>query len=1662
LSDTESLLINAGGSPPTVTITGPSAGTTWAVDDVLSFSGEARDSNGNLLPASELQWDIILHHCYTVDNCHTHPVTSFVGVDSGIFNAPDHEYPSFLNIKLTANPLPPDWFDAAWTRRIKLTIDNSGQAESLADFPLLVTINNARINYGDANADGSDVRFTDAAGNPLAYEVERWNPGGTSHVWVRVPSVQAGSSSGYIYMYYGNDAATAADNPALVWAGYGGVWHLDGDATDATANGNHGTQSATTTTTGRMGNSLFFNGAAYVDILNPVGLAITGTLTGEAWIKITDPNQAGNPRIFDKKASPWTSSAGYTLQYKPGQNNITGLGGGSDLLRAEPIDLDTDWHYLVTVYNGNGTGRVYLDGVDVTTDGTVGNLVASATRFRMGQQTWGGEAWQGAIDEIRVSPAARSAAWVRAQNLSMRDGMLTYATPEGEGIGSSLSASASLFLAPKTVDITTASVPAGLTLTLGAVTDVAPFTETVIQNSEQQVSAALSQTVGSFTYSFSGWSDGGADTHIFHAPAADMTITATYTQGAVNTPPSVAITSPTDGAVIPAPGPVTVSATASDAETSVQRVEFYVDGALVATDFDAPYSTSWNATAGAHNLSAVAFDATSVSGSSAPIGVTVQAANLPPTVGITSPANGAVIAAPGAVTITANASDPEGALTRVDFYVDGALAGSDATSPYSVSWNATAGSHSLTATAVDAGSLTGNSAPVGVTVNTGGGGTGGWFDPAWTRRAQLVLNNSGQAETLANFQVLVTLTPARFSYADAKVDGSDLRFTDASGVLIPHEIETWTPGGTSYVWVRVPAIAANSASGYIHLYYGNPSATSTADGAAVWSGYGAVWHLDGDAQDSTANANHGTQSATTTAAGRAGSSLYFNGSAYVDVLTPVNLGITGTLTLEAWIKIDDPNQAGNPRVFDKKASPWTSSAGYTLQYKPGQNNITALGGGDNLLRAEPIDLDTNWHYLAAVYNGNGTGRVYLDGVDVTTDGSVGQLVASATRFRMGQQTWGGEAWRGAIDEIRVNPAARTAAWMRAQDLSVRDSFIAYGATETGGGGGSNTPPTVSITAPADGAVIAAPGLVTVTANAGDTEGPLQRVEFYDGATLLGTDYASPWSVDWSATAGAHSLTARAYDAGNLSTTSTPVVVTVNGPPNQAPSATLTSPTDGAVIPAPGAVTLAATASDPENALSRVDFHVDGSLVGTDATAPYSVSWNATAGGHSLTATAVDAGNLSGTSPPVSVSVTVANQPPTVSITSPANNAVIPAPGAVTISANATDPEGALSRVDFYVDGSLVGTDSSAPYSVGWTATAGGHTLTATAVDLPGASTTSSPVNVTVNAASGTWWNPAWTRRVQLTLNNSGQAETLADFQLLVTLTAARISYADTLAGGADIRFTDSAGNPLAHEIESWNPGGTSYAWVRVPSISASSATGYIYMYYGNPAASAAENAAGTWSGYGAVWHLDGDAVDSTANANNGTQVATTTAAGNMGSSLYFNGSAYVDVLATTNLSITGTLTLEAWIKADDPNQAGNPRIFDKKASAWTTSAGYALQYKPGQNNITALGGGSNLLRAEPIDLDTGWHYLAAVYNGNGTGRIYLNGVDVTTDATVGTLVASAAPLRMGQQPWGGEAWRGAIDEIRINPSARTTAWIRAQNLSMRDSFIAYGAPENAP
>ncbi|MCI0339069.1 MAG: Ig-like domain-containing protein [Acidobacteria bacterium] len=279
---------------------------------------------------------------------------------------------------------------------------------------------------------------------------------------------------------------------------------------------------------------------------------------------------------------------------------------------------------------------------------------------------------------------------------------------------------------------------------------------------------------------------------------------------------------------------------------------------------------------------------------------------------------------------------------------------------------------------------------------------------------------------------------------------------------------------------------------------------------------------------------------------------------------------------------------------------------------------------------------------------------------------------------------------------------------------------------------SNVPPTVSLTSPASGAAFNALATVTITADASDSDGTITKVDFYQGTTLLGTDTTAPYEFTWSnVVAGNYSLTVRATDNSGGVMISSATSITVN--PSAPPTVSLTSPASGATFSPPATVTITADASDSDGTISKVDFYRGTTLLGTDTTAPYEFTWsNVAAGSYSLTAKATD--NSGGVTTSSAVSITVSpNPPPTVSLTSPASGSTFAAYSTITITADASDSNGTVTKVDFYRGSTLLGTDTIAPYEFTWSnVSPGSYPLTAKATDNGGAVTTSSAVSITVN------------------------------------------------------------------------------------------------------------------------------------------------------------------------------------------------------------------------------------------------------------------------------------------------------------------------------------------
>jgi len=324
--------------------------------------------------------------------------------------------------------------------REQLTIDNVGRGE-LIDFPLLVVLDGDRIDYGAVRGDGGDVAFTDAGGAPLAHEIERWEPGGRSIVWVRVPRIEAGSGSTSIFMYYGDPEATVDSDQEAVWSAYEEVYHLDGSGgqiDDAAARDYDGTPAGGGDAPGFIGLGRSLDGFGQLIDLGggrDFGRAAPG-LTVEAWVH----PQAAQQSVVVGAATGTSTSSRVELRFDADQTLRGGARTQDDgqflaTSTLEPLPLD-DWSWVALVCDFEaGEVAIYInDHQSIATGGLPLDATTPDTpslRAVIGaNETLDTQFFTGLLDEVRIAPSALPPDWIAAQNASMRDQLVSYGAPE--------------------------------------------------------------------------------------------------------------------------------------------------------------------------------------------------------------------------------------------------------------------------------------------------------------------------------------------------------------------------------------------------------------------------------------------------------------------------------------------------------------------------------------------------------------------------------------------------------------------------------------------------------------------------------------------------------------------------------------------------------------------------------------------------------------------------------------------------------------------------------------------------------------------------------------------------------------------------------------------------------------------------------------------------------------------------------------------------------------------------------------------------------------------------------------------------------------------------------------------------------------------------------
>ena len=961
----------------------------------------------------------------------------------------------------TVTLIPPQCTWNGYSYKRAITIDHTKIPNTdQINFPFLFNTTDpglATISNGGhvSSSNGYDIIFTsDPAGqNILNYEMEEYDPvHGQVIAWVRIPTLSHTADT-TLYVFYGNPSvATSQQNPSGVWdANYVGVWHLPNGSTlsanDSTTNGNNGSAgSGATATAGIIDGGASFNGssAAYIGLPTSGNeWNFSGDLTLSAWIKTTGNRflamqlQDGNPLAY-LSVGPTTVGGSSNDAVAYFRTN----GGGVLVASGNTAVNDGRWHHVQVVRNTGETVLIYVDGsLDSTTSYPDSGLISDSGG---GASIGGGGsfAFNGVIDEARISKVARSSDWIATEHNNESSPATFYS------------------------------------LTAENVESVVPNTTTLYASqSEHFVVSGLCESGATMIWSMPPDSPGTLSASgLYYAPESietkqTVTITAT-TLGATSTSLTATVTLEPPIAVSATPpsamlyGGQAQQFAASVNNTSNTAVTWTVSPAGVGTvSATGLYTAPTNLT----TPQTVYVTATSVAdttkSASATITLSPPAPVLPVTVSMTP--SSATLYGGQSQQLTASVSNTTN--TAVTWAISPAGVGNiSAAGLYTAPATITT-QQDVTITVTSQADTT-QSASAIITLSLSQCASSGYG----YQRAIVISHTMVPNTDQTNFPFLFNTTdPLLATTANGghvmSANGNDIIFSmDPYGqTVLDYELESYNPAtGQVIAWVRIPTLS-HSSDTTVYMFYGNPNiSTPQQNPTGVWdSNYRAVYHFantgTGFAGDSTSNSNNGTNMGAIPTQGEIDGGASFNGSSSYISTGFVQSSVTN-YTVEAWINTTSTNAA---MIIDDRGS----GAGHSLAFGidgsgacAGNWNCGSLAGlqnttgqlmfGDSsnfvFIGAEgttPVN-DGNWHHVVGTWSASpGTGiapsqfALYVDGAKMGNQGSIelgsdqSPLSGSGgTDIGTGMTGYIGSAmlyYPGLMDEVRISTASRSADWI---------------------------------------------------------------------------------------------------------------------------------------------------------------------------------------------------------------------------------------------------------------------------------------------------------------------------------------------------------------------------------------------------------------------------------------------------------------------------------------------------------------------------------------------------------------------------------------------------------------------------------------------------------
>ncbi|MEI6535529.1 MAG: DUF2341 domain-containing protein, partial [Verrucomicrobiaceae bacterium] len=278
------------------------------------------------------------------------------------------------------------------------------------NFPVLVRLNNEGFDFSKAKANGDDIRFADAAGTSLAYQIDEWDAAaGTASIWVRIPVIK-GNAQQEIKMFWGKADAISESMGKAVFNesnGYVCVMHMTDPVKDEVGV-LEPKDTGTTGVAGMIGKSRRFDSGKGINCGENITTFPTGASpnSSEIWFKAEKPNTLpvgwGNEQVQGKVTMIFESPPHITMDC---------CFSGANVQSKTRLAM-SQWIHVVHTYK-DGEARLYVNGV---LDGEYkgGNPLNVKSPERMYIGGWyANYQFVGDIDEVRVSKVTRSADWIR-------------------------------------------------------------------------------------------------------------------------------------------------------------------------------------------------------------------------------------------------------------------------------------------------------------------------------------------------------------------------------------------------------------------------------------------------------------------------------------------------------------------------------------------------------------------------------------------------------------------------------------------------------------------------------------------------------------------------------------------------------------------------------------------------------------------------------------------------------------------------------------------------------------------------------------------------------------------------------------------------------------------------------------------------------------------------------------------------------------------------------------------------------------------------------------------------------------------------------------------------------------------------------------------------